>query len=199
MNIQLLAVQPRNSKSALIDGRLEPGQLDTFLLVTAPDGIPMASNDDWISTEGEWSSNATIENLLFAFPGDYLIEARSYMDEGVGEYTLEVTANRYGIDTSLFQEYSGHYRIYGFDYSITLEDEILYLSVDSGSTILALENSGLLPVGEDMFVINFELSSIPHLNLLFTRDEDGAVSGLRMDPCVLGRITGRCWGHRVKD
>ena len=203
MNIQLLADQPRNSKSALIDGRLEPGQLDTFLLITAPDGIPIAANDDWISSDNEWSSNATIENLPFTFPGDYRIEARSYMDLGAGGYTLTVHTDPYVPDNSLFQDYTGVYSAsaIGSDFSIVVDDEKLYIETRwlSGYSLPILKIR-MLPAYDDMFVAGLELPQFSPIELVFLRDEADSIVGLKMDPCLTTAWEpGQCWANRVGD
>jgi hypothetical protein len=83
LTIQLIADHPGTGISA--EERNERGLLDTALIVIAPDGSLLRLNND---TEG--TTNSSIEGLTLPVDGIYRIEARSFLEQTAGAYTLVI-------------------------------------------------------------------------------------------------------------
>jgi WD40 repeat protein len=86
LTLRLIADNPANYTTQ--EQRLELGLLDAYLVVIAPDGSLMASNDD--AEAEEFTTDSAIEGLELPEDGIYRIEARSYADLTEGAYTLVI-------------------------------------------------------------------------------------------------------------
>ncbi|NDJ75428.1 MAG: hypothetical protein GYB65_04140 [Chloroflexi bacterium] len=87
LDIMLLADNPAGQTTT--EQRQELGLLDTVLVVRAPDGSLLASNDD-----DRLSTNSLIDGLELPTDGEYVIEVRSYDNLNAGWYTLLVDTDR---------------------------------------------------------------------------------------------------------
>src|SRR5262249_47412690 len=85
VSIRVNAGKPANE--ATDEQRVKQGLLDTIVTLYAPDGMPLAQNDD-ISHQPQRITDSLIENFTLPDSGVYRIEVRAFGDATAGGYTL---------------------------------------------------------------------------------------------------------------
>jgi WD40 repeat protein len=180
LQFQMLADNPLTDSTIPLEARYDAGQLDTLLFVIGPDGTQLAkANDDRQNDDTPFSdandgasfSDANIEAVVLPEAGTYRIEARSFLDDSAGRYTLRLTSRAYAIDPAILPDYEGHYLEGPWEYDVDVyaENGRLYLKVSE-----AAQTYELIPLSDNEF-IDFDGSHV-----LFLRDENNIVTGYQL-------------------
>lgn len=188
LQFQMLADRPLTDATLPLAARAESGMLDTLLFLIAPDGTLLAKANDNPAGDGATDSDANIEAIVLPEDGTYRIEARSYLDDGAGGYTLRIASRAYEVDPATLQEYVGHYLEGPWQYDIVqyVENGRLYQEV-----VQAAQTFELIPIGESEFIIS------DGSRLVFPRDKSGRVIGYRIWISLVHPIGGQ-WYEAVK-
>ncbi len=188
LQFQMLADRPLTDATLPLAARAESGMLDTLLFLIAPDGTLLAKANDDPAGDGATQSDANIEAIVLPEDGTYRIEARSYLDDGAGGYTLRITSRAYAVDTAVLQEYVGHFLEgpWKYDVIFSVEDGRLIIY-----TLQIADTTTLIPLNDQEFLMT------DGTRILFTRDESGAVNGYRIWVSLVHPIGGQ-WYEAVK-
>jgi len=141
--------------------------LDALLILIAPDGSQLALGDNQEPVGGMAVSDARIEGIRLPMSGTYLVQARSYWDEGAGGYSLFIESHELILTPEVMNTYVGQYihqDLSGLIVTIYLEDGRLYYDAQGYGLF------EMVPLSETEFIVG-----IMHLTFLF--DEAGNVSG----------------------
>ncbi len=188
LQFQMIADNPLTDVTIPLAARYDAGMLDTLLFLIAPDGRLLAKASDDPAEDGTMQSDANIEAVVLPEDGIYRIEARSYLDDGAGGYTLRITSRAYTVDTAVLETYQGHFLEGPWKYDAIFSVEggrLLMYTVQSAETI------ALVPLSDQEFLM------ADGTRVLFTQDENGIVDGYRVWVSLVHPIGGQ-WYEAVK-
>lgn len=188
LQFQMIADAPLIDMTIPLAARYDAGMLDTLLFLLSPDGKLLAKVNDEPAEDGTVKSDANIEAVVLPEDGTYRIEARSYLDDGAGAYTLRITSRVFPVTQAFLQEYEGNYLEGPWEYGIVtyVEGGRLYLKITETGLVLEL-----IPINENEF-IDTEGS-----RYVFLRDENGSVTGYNVWVALINSIGGQ-WYEAVK-
>ena len=188
LQFQMIADNPLTDVTTPLAARFEAGVLDTLLFLIAPDGTLLAKANDDPADDGTFLSDANIEAIVLPVDGTYRIEARSFLDDGAGAYTLRITSRAYAVDSAVLQDYVGHFLEGPWQYDVIqyVENGRLYQEV-----VQLAQTFELIPIGESEFIDS------DGSRLVFPRDENGEVIGYRLWVSLVHPIGGQ-WYEAVK-
>ncbi len=201
LQFRMIADNPLTDVTIPLDARYDAGVLDTLLFVIAPDGkLLIRANDDPADdgtffsdvndapTNGGTFSDANIEAVVLPEDGVYRIEARSFLDDGAGSYTLRITSRAYTANPAVLQDYVGHYLEGPWEYDVFpyVENGRLYLEIAQ-----IAQSFDLIPLSETEFIDS------DGNRIVFLRDENGNVTGYRIWISLMHPIGGQ-WYEAAK-
>ncbi|MCA9936238.1 MAG: PQQ-binding-like beta-propeller repeat protein, partial [Anaerolineales bacterium] len=182
LTLRMVADNPANDPTIPFDGRRAAGVLDPFLFVIAPDSTKLAMGDDDLTTDGTRLSDAFLNAVLLPEDGQYRIEARSFLDDGEGGYTLLIESGAVTVDVDILRDYEGVYLEgpWEFDIVVHVEDGTLYLD-----TLQTGTSDKLIPLSDNEFVMAGDGSIF-----VFVRNEAGVVTRYEIWPAAIHPVSG---------
>ena len=187
-SIQMIADKPMHDflPALTFDERFESGALDPVLLIIGPDGTLLERANDSTIESGDILTDVNIDAFLVPENGTYRIEARSYLDDNEGEYSLNIeVAESITVDPVLLEEYSGHYLEgpWEFDVFNYVEDGNLKSFIEQTA-----ETFDLIPTSETEFIVAGDGSI-----MVFTRDASGQIDGYEIWVSLIHSVNGGQW------
>ena len=149
ISIEMVADQPVEDSALPLSNRFEGGLLDTMIFLIGPDGKLLGRANDGQFENGVFGSDAKLEVVSLPLDGTYEIQARSYLDDGAGGYTLHIDPVNITVDPQILETYSGHYVEGPWEYDVIayVKDGLLLLD-----TIQTAETFELTPLSDAEFV-----------------------------------------------
>ena len=190
INLHMWADNPIDNTTVAPYDRFEAGLLDPLLFIIAPDGTLLGKGDDSAGENGSIISDARISGIVLPEDGTYQIQARSYMDDLAGFYSLAIESlGVFTVDASILAEYAGQYfeGPWEFDVFYYVEDgKLKSFTEQTGETFI------LNPTSNSEFIVEGDGSII-----VFTRDEFGQVDGYDIWISLIHPVGGQ-WYHAEK-
>jgi len=175
-----------------IDKRFETGALDTFLIVLGPDGRQLTRAKGTSGENGQILTDTRIDMFEAPVDGVYQIEARSYLDDQAGGYSLMLKKETaVTVDPEILAEYVGHYVEGPWKFNV-------HMSIDeNGHLKQYVEQMGeaffQVPLNETDFLAQGDGSIF-----VFTRDESGRVDGYNLWVSTLQKPASAEWYRAIK-
>lgn len=188
LQFEMVADSPLADSNLPLAERNDAGLLDTLLFLIAPDGTLLTKANDGQSQVGAYQSDADIVAFMLPEDGMYRIEARSFLDEGAGNYTLHIRSREYVMDLATLKEYEGHFLEGPYEYDMIHFVENGRLQVE---IIQVAQTLALIPIEKDTFIASD--GSIT----AFKRDETGEIVGYDVWLSLIHPIGGQ-WIEAVK-
>ena len=192
LTIEMVADRPMHQFLPLFapEERFASGALDAVLILSGLDGSRLFRANDSAAENGDILTDVRIDAFVVPPSGTFHIEARSYLDDHAGAYTLILEeADVFDLDPVLLQEYAGHYfeGPWEFDAFFYVEDGNFKADyLQTGETF------DLIPVSENEFVLAGD-----GMRAAFTRDESGQVDGYDIWISLIHPVGGR-WYRAIR-